>query len=159
MSLALCASCRQENESTRSVESSATSDDNNNTVQLIFDPTGMYYWCPPRSLDHVLLVISHSLFHFVLYKCDRSQPKFWLFHLSKLKALCCRLINCVIYQCWVNSGFTTDDSCQVLTLGLPPLVVLLSHSSVNSLPGNASLTISFGNSVYLPTINCRSDCA
>jgi len=40
--------------------STASSDVNNNdkTVQLIFDPTGMHYWCPPYSLDQVLLVSS-----------------------------------------------------------------------------------------------------
>ena len=41
-----------------SSQSTVESDVNNNddVVQQVFDPTGMYYWCPPRALDSVLLV-------------------------------------------------------------------------------------------------------
>ena len=57
---ALCCiiSARRPSDASLSTVASDSSDVNNNdkSVEQIFDPTGMYYWCPPCSLDEVLLV-------------------------------------------------------------------------------------------------------
>ena len=53
-------SSRRVSDVSRSMSDSRSNNNNNDdddeVVQQVFDPTGMHYWRPPRSLDEVVLV-------------------------------------------------------------------------------------------------------